>query len=174
MSKYSVRLSREQRQMVEQLVQSGTAPARKIMHAHILLKADKGEQGAAWSDQRIRAAFGVGETVIRRVRQRFVENGVEDALNRRRQPARPEKQRLDGKQEAQLIALLCSEQPEGQERWTLRALADRLVELEIVEKVSHETVRSVLKKMNSNRGKRSNGVLDRQEMGITPITWKMY
>jgi transposase len=158
MSKYSVRLSLPQRKSVEQVVRSGTAPARKIMHAQILLKADKGEQGPAWSDQQIRDALGVGESVIRRVRKRCVEQGVEDALNRRQQPARPEKQKLDGKQEAHLIALMCTQQPEGQERWTLRTLADRLVELEIVESVSHETVRSVLKKMSSNRGRRSSGV----------------
>lgn len=158
MSKYSVRLSLQQRKSVEQVVRSGIAPARKIMHAQILLKADKGKQGPAWSDQQIRDAIGVGESVIRRVRKRFVEQGLEDALNRRQQPARPEKQKLDGKQEAHMIALMCTQQPEGQERWTLRALADRLVEVELVESVSHETVRSVLKKMPSNRGKRSNGV----------------
>jgi transposase len=158
MSKYSVRLSLHQRKSVEQVVRSGTAPARKIMHAQILLKADKGEQGPGWSDQQIRDAIGVGESVIRRVRQRFVEQGLEDALNRRQQPARPAKQKLDGEQEAHLIALMCTQQPEGQERWTLRTLADRLVELEIVESVSHETVRSVLKKMSSNRGKKSSGV----------------
>jgi transposase len=146
MSKYSVKLSEAQHKSLEHVVQSGSAPARKIMHAQILLKADKGPQGAHWSDKRIRETFGVGERMIREVRKRCVTQGLEAALNRRRQPERPEKRKIDGKQEAQIIALLCSEQPEGAERWTLRALTDRVVELELVESVSHETVRTVLKK----------------------------
>lgn len=158
MSKYSVKLTGEQRKRLEDLVSQGEAPARKIMHAQILLKSDKGEQGPRWSDQQLRAAFGLGETVIKRVRKRYVENGLEDALERRRQPKRPEKQRIDGKQEAQIIALLCTERPEGQERWTLRALTDRIMELEIVEQVSYETVRTVLKKTNLSLGKTNNGV----------------
>lgn len=157
MSKYSVKLNREQRQRLEELVKKGEVPARKIMHAHILLKSDKGEWGPRWHDKQIQEAFGLGETVIKKVRKRYVENGLEDALERRRQPKRPEKQKIDGKQEAQIIATLCTEQPEGQERWTLRALAGRIVELEIVEQVSYETVRTVLKKINSNHGRRSNG-----------------
>lgn len=128
------------------MVKQGEAPAAKIMHAHILLKCDKGEGGPRWSDQAIRAAFGIGGTLIKRVRKRFVENGLEDALNRRPQPERPDKQKIDGEQEAQLIALMCTQRPEGQERWTLRALTDRIIEVEIVESVSYETVRTVLKK----------------------------
>lgn len=146
MGKYSVKLTQGQRKMLEDVVKNGQAPARKILHAQILLKSDKGDWGPRWTDKHIQQAFGLGESVIKRVRKRYVENGLEDALNRRRQPKRPEKQKMDGKQEAQVIAILCTEQPEGQERWTLRALAGRLVELEIVEQVSHETVRSVLKK----------------------------
>ncbi len=146
MSKYSVKLNQGQRKLLEDLVKKGEAPARKILHAQILLKSDKGEWGPRWPDKQIQEAFGLGETVIKRVRKRYVEKGLEDALDRRRQPKRPEKQKIDGKQEAQLIATLCTEHPEGQERWTLRALAGRMVELEIVEQVSHETVRSVLKK----------------------------
>ncbi len=146
MSKYSVRLTQKQRKTVEELVKKGEAPARQIMHAQILLKSDKGEDGPGWCYKQIQEAFGIGETVIRRVRKRFIENGLEDALERRRQPVRPELRKLDGEQEAMLIATLCTEKPEGQERWTLRALANRLVELEIVEQISHETVRSVMKK----------------------------
>jgi transposase len=145
-SKYSVKLNREQRDQLEELVKKGEAPARKIQHAHILLKSDKGEHGPRWSYKRIQEAFGIGETMIKRVRKRFVENGLEDALNRRRQPERPNKQKIDGKQEAQIIAMLCTERPEGQETWTLRATAARAVELQIVERVSHETIRTVLKK----------------------------
>jgi transposase len=146
MSKYSVELSEEQRTSVEQIVTKGEASARKIMHAHILLKTDKGKNGPRWSDRQIQEAFGLGETVLKVVRKRFVEEGLEAALERKRQPPRPEKQKIDGVQEAQIIAVLCTERPEGAERWTIRALTDRILELEIVESVSHETVRTVLKK----------------------------
>jgi transposase len=146
MSKYSVKLNQEQRQVVNDVITKGEAPARKIMHAQILLKSDKGTWGPRWNDKQIREAFGIGETVIKRVRKRFVENGLEDALERKRQPARPRKQKIDGKQEAQIIATLCTEHPEGRERWTLRALTERIVEIEIVEQVSYETVRTVLRK----------------------------
>lgn len=148
MSKYSVELTANQRDALEQIVKQGDSPARKIMHAHILLKADKGPHGPRWSDTQIREAFGLGETILKRVRKQFVEEGMEAALNRKKQPKRPQKQRLDGEQEAQIIAVLCTEHPEGAERWTLRALTDRVIELEIVETVSHETIRKVLKKMS--------------------------
>jgi len=157
MSKYSVKLSAGQRQMLEEIVRKGEAPARKIMHANILLKTDSGEQGPRWSMKKIQEAFGVGSTLVKNIRKRCVENGIEDALNRRSQPERPEKRKIDGEQEAHIIALLCTEKPEGRERWTLRALTDRIIEVEIVEEVSYETVRTILKKMTSNRGKSSNG-----------------
>lgn len=146
MSKYSVKLNQEQRQVVNDVITKGEASARKIMHAHILLKSDKGEWGPRWNDKQIQEAFGLGETVIKRVRKRYVENGLEDALERKRQPARPEKQKIDGEQEALVIATLCTEHPKGQDRWTLRALRARIVELEIVESVSYETVRTLLRK----------------------------
>jgi transposase len=148
MSKYTVQLSLEQREYLEQIIKKGEFPARKIMHAHILLKTDKGPNGPRWSDTKIQEAFGLGETVLKVVRKRFVEEGLEAALNRKKQPKRPEKQKVNGVQEAQIIAVLCTEDPEGAERWTIRALTNRIIELEIVESVSHETVRTVLKKMN--------------------------
>jgi transposase len=143
--------------MLEQIVKTGKAPARKIMHANILLKTDSGPQGPGWSSDQIREAFGIGSTVIKEVRRRYFENGMEDALERKPQPRRPDKFKVQGKQEAQIIAVLCTEKPEGQERWTLRALTHRIIELEIVETISYETVRTVLKKMNLNLGKPSNG-----------------
>jgi transposase len=146
MSKYSVKLNQGQRKMLEDIVKKGEAPAKKIMHANILLKTDSGEHGPRWSVKKIQEALGVGSTVVKVVRKRFVENGIEDALNRREQPERPEKRKITGRQEAQIIATLCTEKPEGQEKWTLRALTDRIIELEIVEQVSEETVRQVLKK----------------------------
>lgn len=158
MSKYSVKLNQGQRKLLEDLLKKGEAPARKIMHAQILLKCDKGEWGPRWRDQQIQETFEVGETLIKRIRKQYVENGLEAALERKKHPGRPEKQRIDGEQEAQIIALLCTERPEGQERWTLRALTDRIIEVEIVEQVSYETVRTVLKKTSSSPGKVSNGV----------------
>ena len=152
MSKYSVKLNQEQRAVLEDVIKKGTAPARKIMHAQILLKSDKGAWGPRWQDKQIQEAFGMGETVIKTTRKRFVEYGLEYAIERRPQPKRPEKQRIDGEQEARIIATLCTERPEGQERWTLRALRDRVIELEILEQSSHETIRSVLKKTNSSHG----------------------
>lgn len=146
MSKYTVQLTKEQRKYVEEITKKGEGSAHKIMHAHILLKTDKGSEGPRWSDSQIREAFGLGETILKVVRKRFVEEGLEEALERKGQPGRPKKQKLDGKQEAHVIAILCTEYPAGAERWTLRALANRIVELEIVESISHETVRKVLKR----------------------------
>ena len=158
MSKYRVKLTRAQRQQLERMVKSGTAAARAILHAQVLLKTDSGEDGPRWSVQQIQSALGVGSTMIKRIRHLFVEQGLEAAVQRKPQPPRPQQRTINGEQEAHVIAVLCTEQPEGQERWTLRALRDRVIELEIVETVSHETLRTVLKKTNSSRGKRSNGV----------------
>ncbi len=146
MSKYSVMLNQEQRNQLEVLTKKGKAPAREIQHAHILLNSDKGPWGPRWTDRQIQEAFGLGETVIKQVRKRYVEQGLDVALKRKRQPKRPHKQKLDGEQEARIVALLCTQRPEGCERWTLRAFTSRVVELEIVEEISHETVRTVLKK----------------------------
>jgi transposase len=146
MSQYSVRLNQEQRKGLEHLVKSGVAPARKIMHAQILLKVDQGWQGPHWSVKQVQEAFTVSDTLIRKVKKRFVEEGLEAALNRKKQPERPEKRKINGRQEARIIATICTERPEGQERWTIRALTTRIIELEIVEEVGRETVRAVLHK----------------------------
>ena len=146
MKKITIKLSKEQRVSLQHLITTGTVAARKIMHAHILLKADSSEQGADWSDTEIQAALGVGKATIWRVRQRFVDHGLDDALNRRPQPERPDKRILDGEKEAHLIALTCGEKPDGEGRWSLRLLAQRLVKVGEVDAVSHETVRHVLKK----------------------------
>lgn len=152
MKKYTIQLSQEHRLALQHLVSTGTAPARKLQHAHILLKSDSSEQGPKWSDQRIHEAFDVGLATIWRVRQRFLTEGLDDALNRRPQPERPEKRRLDGEQEAHLIALACGATAEGEGRWSLRLLAKRMVKLGYVEQVSADTVRRTLKKMNSSPG----------------------
>lgn len=152
MKKKIIMLTQEQRQTLQQLVSTGTAPARKVLHARILLKSDESEPGPKWSDQQIHEAFDVGLATIWRVRQRFLSQGLDGALNRRPQPERPEKRRLDGEQEAHLIALACGATAEGEGRWSLRLLASRMVKLGYVEQVSADTVRRTLKKMNSSRG----------------------
>lgn len=146
MKKNLVQLSKEQRHVLEELIKTGEAPANKIQHAHILLKADSGPYGPRWSDRQIHEAFEVAESTVLRVRRRYQELGLEHALSRSPQPPRPDKRKLDGDQEAQVITLLCSQPPDGQERWSLRLVALRMVELELVNCVSHETVRQVLKK----------------------------
>jgi transposase len=149
--KYCVTLTREERTELTRLLEKGKAAARTLTHARILLKADQGPEGPAWPDQQIVTALEVGLSTVSRVRQAFVEAGLTAALQRKRSPQiRPRK--LDGVQEAHLIALACSAAPEGHARWTLRLLADELVRLEYVEAVSHETVRQVLKKTSSSPG----------------------
>ena len=143
--KYIVRLSDEERRHLTELTRKGTAAAYKIRHAQILLKADT--DGPAWTDERIAESFSVSINTVQGVRQRLVEQGLEAALNRKKQtrPSRPPL--LDGEGEARLIALRCSAPPAGHARWTLRLLADQAVALDIVETISHETVRQTLKKM---------------------------
>ena len=151
MNKYKVTLTAEERQQLHDLIRAGKAAAKKLTHARILLKADAAEGGPSWPDERIAEAVDVSTDTMGRVRQRFVEEGLEAALVRKKQE-RPSRERtLDGRAEARLIALACSAPPTGRKAWTLRLLADRLVELEIVETVSHETVRRALKKTNSSR-----------------------
>jgi hypothetical protein len=149
---YRVTLTPEEREDLSRLVASGKATARTLIHARILLKADQADGGPAWEDARIAEALDVGQRTVGRVRQRFVERGLQAALGRKKQD-RPSRQRkLDGRAEARLIACACSTPPEGRKEWTLRLLADKLVELEVVDAISDETVRRVLKKTRSSRG----------------------
>lgn len=142
--KYIVRLSDEERRQLTELTSKGRAAAYKIRHAHILLKADA--EGPAWTDAKIAESFSVSVNTVLGVRQRLVEQGLEAALNRKQQERPSRTPLLDGAAEARLIALRCSEPPAGHARWTLRLLADQAVALEIVEAISHETVRQALKK----------------------------
>lgn len=143
--KYRVRLSKEERAGLENLVKKGKETASKRMHAQILLKADEGEFGEDWKDEEIAKALDVSVRMAERLRERLVTEGLESALNRK-PTDRSAYRKLDGEQEAYLIALSCGEPPEGRARWTLRLLADRMVELEHVDEVSYETVRRSLKK----------------------------
>jgi transposase len=142
---YVVTLTEEERQMLREMVSRGKAAARKLMHARILLKADEAEGGPAWGDAEIAEGLDVGMATVGRVRQQFVEEGFQAALERRR-PRREYVRKLDGDAEARLIATACSPAPEGRSRWTLRLLADRMVALEVVDELSYQTVRRVLKK----------------------------
>ena len=151
LKKYLVRLSAAERSQLEDIVKKGRVAARKRRHAEILLKADEGEHGPGWNDRKIAEAFESGRCTVERVRQRFVEEGLEAALNER-QKSRHRSKKIDGANEARLIQIACSEPPEGHSRWTLRMLADRMVELDSVESLSTEAVRQTLKKTNSNRG----------------------
>jgi transposase len=149
--KYPVILSETEREELKRLIAAGTAPARKLTHARILLKADQSPEGAGWVDEKVAEAVEVSQPTVARVRKQYFEEDLEAALNRRA-PNREYQRKLDGEQEARLVALACSEPPEGQARWSLRLLADRLVELEIVEEeVSYQTVRRTLKKTPSSR-----------------------
>jgi len=149
--KYAVILTPAERDELLTLIGVGVAPARKLLHARILLKADQSLEGPAWVDDRIAEAVEVSQPTVARVRRQCVEVGLEAALNRRASTRRYER-RLDGTLEARLIALCCGEPPAGHARWSLRLLADKLVEWEVVETISHETVRRTLKKTNSNPG----------------------
>ena len=151
----------------------GKAAARKLNHAHILLKADQSENGPGWDDQRISQSFNVSVPTIERIRKNFVEEGLESALDRR-MPSRTRPCKFDGEKEAQLIALACSTPPDGHTRWTLRLLADKLVELNHFDELSYETVRQVLKKTNSNPGLKSNGVSRPKPMLNLSVRWKIF
>jgi transposase len=145
--RYVVKLTEPERRQLAQLIAAGTAPARTLMHARILLKADRSPAGPSWVDQAIAEAVEVSQPTVSRVRKQYVEQGLEAALHRRA-PRREYRRKLDGEQEAQLIALACSAPPEGYGRWSLRLLADRLVELAHSEPLSYQTVRRALKKTN--------------------------
>ena len=149
--KYIVSLTDEERQTLRELISSGKGAARKLTHARILLKADSSDGGPGWNDARISQGLDVGTATAERVRKQFVTEGLKAALERRK-PQRDYRRKLDGDDEAHLIALACSESPEGRSRWTLRLLADRMVALEYVEALSYQTVRRVLKKTNLSLG----------------------
>jgi len=149
--KYIVTLTAAERRMLQEMLSRGKAAARKLMHARILLKADAGPDGPSWDDDATAQGLEVGRATVERVRKEFVEEGLEAALERRK-PRRQYERALDGDDEAHLVALACQKPPEGRSRWTLRLLADRMVQLEYVEQVSYQTVRRALKKMNLSLG----------------------
>lgn len=144
--RYRVELTPDERQALTKLATAGKRSARTLTRARILLQADQAAGGPAWDDGRIADALGCGRRTVERVRQRLVEAGLDPALTDKPQARPSVAPKLDGAAEARLIALACSEPPDGRAGWTLRLLADRLVELEVVDAVSYETVRRALKK----------------------------
>lgn len=144
--KYVVRLTPEARGQLQDLVSKGKTQAYRIRHAHILLKADA--DGPAWLDREIAEAFSCNRATVEAIRKRFVLEGLDSALERKKRAHPPTERKLDGAKEARLIALACSEPPQGRRRWTLKLLADELVALEIVDSISYRTVQRTLKKTN--------------------------
>jgi len=144
--KYRVTLTEEEREALKKLVSTRKGAARKLLHARVLLLTDQGEHGQHRSDEEITDALGVSRSTVYRVRERFVEDSLEAALVPRKMPRRPDKIKIQGETEKKLIALACSDPPEGRCRWTMELLADRIVQLGVVEKISQETVRLALKK----------------------------
>ena len=144
--KYIVRLEPQEREDLQKLVSKGKGAARKLTYARILLQADVSEGGPGWTDGRIAEALGGTTRTVEHVRQRCVEQGLEAALERKKREHGPTPRILDGAKEAKLVAVCCSKPPPGRRRWTLHLLADRLVELNIVESISSDTVRRTLKR----------------------------
>jgi transposase len=149
--KYVVRLKASERERLHAMVRAGKTAAYKIRHANILLAVDESRGGVGLTDERAAEALGVSVRTVEQLRRRLVEQGLEACLERKKQDRPSVEPKFDGEQEAKLIALACSKAPDGRERWSLRLLADRAVELKIVESTSHETVRQVLSKTRSSR-----------------------
>lgn len=154
--KHHIKLEPDERARLESIIRKGTASALAQRHARILLLADANNAQAGWRDEEIAAAVQTGVGTVERVRRVFVQYGIEKTLERK-SAERQYVRKLDGNGEARLIAVACGPAPEGRARWTLRLLADRLVELEVVENISYEAVRRTLKKMKLNPGKSASG-----------------
>jgi hypothetical protein len=155
--KYIVRLSIDERKILFRLLEEGDVSKEKQNRARILLKADCGEEGENWKDPQIAEAFYVSVKTVERVRKSLVEKGFEDTINRKLLPYGNRDKIIKGDEEAYLIALTCSEAPEGHARWTLSLLADKMVECKYIESVSRSTIDRALKKTNLNLGKKRNG-----------------
>jgi transposase len=150
--KYVLMLTADERARLEGIVRTGKCAAWKIERAHALLKMDRGEDGPGWSDDRIADAFGMTTRILEKWRKRAVEEGLDMVLERQYAKQRPQTRKLDGDGEAELTRLACSQAPDDSVSWTLELLANKLVELRIVDTISRETVRRTLKKTNSSHG----------------------
>ena len=174
MEKYIIKLENEDRDKLISLIRTGKHAASKILHARILLECDEGsltDPISVKTNTDISKSLGITERTVSRLRKRFIEEGLEAALLRKKH-SRTRPRKMTGKQEAHLVALCCSSPPEGRSRWTLKLLSSRLVQLEIMDSISPATVGRVLKKMNLNHGRNGNGVSQK----LTPNLfgkWKM-
>lgn len=154
-----IHLTAEQRDNLEQISRNGYASAKKILHARILLMCDEGEQAKRkWTDEEIAEALEVHRNTVGRIRQRFLQKGEKPALNRKKRTTPPTPPKVDGATEAQIIALCCSDPPEGKKEWTLRLLTSQLKQRQIITEISRETVRRILKKINYVPGKPRDSV----------------
>lgn len=169
--KYVVKLSSDERKILLKLIKEGNASKEKLNRARILLKCDCGEEGENWADDKIAEAFYVTEKTVFNVRQSLVEEGFDKTLNRA--PQKNRKSRIiQGEEEAYLVALSCTEPPKGHCKWTLRLLADKMVELEYVDSVSHVTIGDALKKTKLNPGRKKSGAYLRKPTRNSSAKWK--
>jgi transposase len=166
--RYAVDLTDAERAELREIISKNKAKRSTIINAYVLLKADR---SCGWTNEDIASAYEVSTKKVEQLKKRFVEEGFEGALYRK-PVTNAHRRKITGDEEAHLIALYCSQAPEGHERWTLRMLADKMVELDILASVSHETIRRTLKKMNLNRGKRKNGVFHQSKMLPLSVKWK--
>jgi transposase len=155
--RYRVTLTPQERKELEGLTRNGKTPAKKFIHARALLLCDASSEGPAWKVADVATALGVTSRTIEHLKKRFVEEGIEAALVRKAQVRPPREIIFDGAFEARIIALACSDAPEGYRRWTVRLLADKAVELNLTSSVSHMTVQRILKKMNVSLTSKSTG-----------------
>jgi transposase len=154
--KYFVTLTKQEQTQLREIISKRSSKSVIVKRAYVLLALDENNPSGRKSDEEIRSSYQVAQRTIERLRQRFVEDGFEIALNGKKQTCFKEKS-FDGRVEAELVTLRCSDAPDGYEHWTLRLLAETLAENKVVESISHETVRQILKKTNLNRGKSNNG-----------------
>ena len=166
--RYTVDLTDTERAALREILSKNKAKRSTIINAYVLLKADR---SCGWTNEAIASAYEVSTKKVEQLKKRFVEKGFEAALYRK-PVTNAHRRKITGDEEAHLIALYCSQAPEGQERWTLRMLADKMVELDIIASVSHETIRRTLKKMNLNRGKSKHGVFRQSKMLPLSVKWK--
>src|SRR5262244_4496220 len=166
--RYAIDLTDTERAALREILAKNKVKRSTIINAYILLKADR---ACGWTNADIASAYDVSTKKVEQLKKRFVEEGFEAALYRK-PVTNAHRRKITGEEEAHLIALYCSPAPEGHERWTVRMLADKMVAVDIVEAVSHETIRRTLKKMNLNPGKRKNGVFRQSKMLPSSVKWK--
>jgi hypothetical protein len=171
--RYPVKLTSEQRQWLETMVRMSSTPAKHYVVARVLLMSDRSQDKPSHTDGQIAEALSISRRTVIRIKQRVVQENLEVALTGSFPRERPERRCLDGKGEAQLIHLACSQSPDGCQRWTLELLADQMARLGYVEHISPETVRATLKKTNSSPGSKNRGVSPREPMATLSITWRM-